>query len=372
MAQVDLTALSVPELRRLLGASRERGQAAVSYQILQELAARRERGLPRLFVARRPAEPRVVAVDLGDPIAESAPDEETEDDIPPLPPGWVPQAPAPAAATARSSGRSRTPPSAGTPRKTVVAKVAPAPTAGVRATSAAQATPALEPPPDPVAPRPFEADRAPGREPLGPPRERSPRRELARWSGLIFAGGVAMGATFGWWAEGVTQRLFQQDTAVTAAASTPAPAGTPVTAAPPTATPAAAAPVQDASGDVLAADLPSATAPPVVRPAAPPLGRLPRAAPAGCVAAATPADRTICRHPQLVSRQRELRRAYAEALVAHADRARLRQRQLAWREARNAVTAPDRLAQLYDERIRRLHAATADAKRQRQHATRRA
>jgi hypothetical protein len=58
-----------------------------------------------------------------------------------------------------------------------------------------------------------------------------------------------------------------------------------------------------------------------------------------------------------------LRQAYAEALEAHADRALLRQRQLAWRSARDPVSDPARLAQLYDERIRKLRGATAEARR---------
>ena len=83
-----------------------------------------------------------------------------------------------------------------------------------------------------------------------------------------------------------------------------------------------------------------------------------------CAGAATPADRTICESPRLQKLQRELRAAYAEALQAHQDRDTLRQRQLSWRDARNDVTEPDDLAQLYEQRIRKLNAATADAKRQ--------
>jgi uncharacterized protein YecT (DUF1311 family) len=84
-----------------------------------------------------------------------------------------------------------------------------------------------------------------------------------------------------------------------------------------------------------------------------------------CAAAPTLADRAICQSPHLQRLQRELRRAYAEAMMVHQDRALLRSRQLAWREARNDVAAPGRLAQIYEDRIRRLQAATADARRQR-------
>ncbi|MFI4966995.1 MAG: hypothetical protein ACHP9T_16715, partial [Caulobacterales bacterium] len=84
-----------------------------------------------------------------------------------------------------------------------------------------------------------------------------------------------------------------------------------------------------------------------------------------CEAAPTPADREICGDAQLRRLQGELRRAYAEALDAHQDRALLRQRQLAWRDARNPVSDPARLAQLYRERIRKLNAATAAARQQR-------
>jgi uncharacterized protein len=89
------------------------------------------------------------------------------------------------------------------------------------------------------------------------------------------------------------------------------------------------------------------------------------AAAGACATAPTPADREICGDPKLRRLQGELRRAYTEALGAHQDRTLLRQRQLAWREARNTVTDPDRLARLYEERIRKLNAATAAARQQR-------
>ena len=80
-----------------------------------------------------------------------------------------------------------------------------------------------------------------------------------------------------------------------------------------------------------------------------------------CAGQPTPADKVICGDPALKTLQRELQRAYAAALAAHDDKAQLRERQLAWRDARSAVTDPARLTILYDERIRKLNAAAAEA-----------
>jgi uncharacterized protein len=80
-----------------------------------------------------------------------------------------------------------------------------------------------------------------------------------------------------------------------------------------------------------------------------------------CAGQPTPADRIICGTPRLQHLQKDLREAYADALDAHQDRDLLREHQLAWREARNTVTEPQRLVQLYEERIRKLKAATAEA-----------
>jgi uncharacterized protein len=85
----------------------------------------------------------------------------------------------------------------------------------------------------------------------------------------------------------------------------------------------------------------------------------------GCASARTPADREICADPSLRRLQRQLQRAYAQALEAHQDRTLLRQRQLAWRDARDTVSDPGRLARLYEQRIHKLNAATAEARRQR-------
>ena len=86
MPQVNLSALNGQELRHLLDASRRRGDASLSYKVLQEMAARREApGERRPSKGRRPAEPRVIAVDLGDPMEAPA------DDVPPMP-NWRPPA----------------------------------------------------------------------------------------------------------------------------------------------------------------------------------------------------------------------------------------------------------------------------------------
>jgi uncharacterized protein len=91
----------------------------------------------------------------------------------------------------------------------------------------------------------------------------------------------------------------------------------------------------------------------------------PAAGSLACAADLTPADRVICGDPNLRRLQRDLRVAYAEALAAHQDRALLRQRQLAWRDARNNIADSERLTWAYEQRIRKLKSATADARRQR-------
>jgi hypothetical protein len=91
----------------------------------------------------------------------------------------------------------------------------------------------------------------------------------------------------------------------------------------------------------------------------------PAAGSLACAAEPTPADRVICGDPNLRRLQRDLRVAYAEALAAHQDRALLRQRQLAWRDARNNIADSERLTWAYEQRIRKLKSATADARRQR-------
>lgn len=303
MPQVDLATLSAPELRRLLDTTRGRGDAALSYRILQEMAARREgRGRRGLLAARRPAEPRVVAVDLGDPL-------EPQDELPPMP-RWRVPADRPAAAP--------------------------------------------EPETLPEAPETAVEDWDLRLRPAELEGLRAPRR--SRWAAAGSALGVvlvfALGGSAGW---------FARDLLSPAAASAAAPV--PIAApAPPPATEPATLPLEV---------LPAETAPepepePVAEAVPPPAPEAPPAMAEGCAAEPTPADRAICGDPELRRLQAELRRAYAEAMEAHEDRARLRERQLAWREARNAVTDPQRLARLYEQRIRRLDAAAAEARRARQ------
>src|SRR5665213_1017622 len=80
MLNVDLSTLRGQELRQLLDTTRQRGQAALTYEILREMAARRERGdddRPRgLCGSRRPPEPRPVTLSFGDPM-----DRDDEEDL---------------------------------------------------------------------------------------------------------------------------------------------------------------------------------------------------------------------------------------------------------------------------------------------------
>lgn len=401
MPQVNLSDLNGPDLRRLLDATRGRGNAALSYTILQEMAARREgRGQRGLFLTRRPAEPRIVAVDLGDPM-------EREDDLPPMP-HWRPPAESQASASAGLE-----PPAGPDARKSRRRKAQPSAT-GESAEAAPDATVEVEP----AAPPPLEMklprsvwdddpeppeDKAatsqdwdvrlgdPGAETRGPAR------------GGLAAGlavGIAVGVVLGWSLSGIPRRAPLPPAAapagpiMTAAldrAPAPVAAPAPPIAAEPEATP-------DAPSDP-AADLPSpephevaANPPAAVEVAAEahgeaiepsqPAHQIAQAAetaesPAAAVAVAasvehnacasepTPADRKICSDARLRGLQRELRRAYAEALQAHRDRSLLRERQLAWRDARDSVSDPTRLAMLYEQRIRKLNAATAAARQQR-------
>lgn len=310
--QLDLTSLSAAELRSLLDSARDRGQAAQSYQILQEMARRREGG-PKPRGRRRGTEPRIIDLDLGDPL-----DRRDEDDhlAMPEPP----------------------PPADGNPEGD--------PLAGL--------TLAAPPPPAPPK-RP--------RERRGPP-------------GLVlFAAGASVGVAAGvalamWSGVGPSRALTPAAPApVEVAAVQPPAALTPAVAemAPPP-----PLPVETAAPDAPAPDrLDVVLTSPDASDAAEDAGataETPEPPPAeadACAAAPTPADRAICADPALQRLQRDLRQAYAEALDAHADRSLLRQRQLAWRDARNEVEDPVRLAGLYEQRIRKLAAATADAKRQR-------
>lgn len=366
MPQLDLANLSGPELRRLLDASRARGEATLSYNILQEMAARRERDARGRAAKRRGAEPRVVEMNLGDPI-------EPEDDVPPMP-NWRPPEPeTPAVAREAEAAPS--------PRR----KTKAVPTAATTApdTPTAEPLPALELKP----PRSVWDDDPPATvEPadpmnlsLGaPPRGSETARPHRRFHvpGAGFAAGIALGAALGWWAGDMLDVPPSPSTNAPLAIETAALVAPPAFAAVAEAQPEpeeAPAPAVEAAAPELAESPPSApdaddgardaTAQAVEPLAAPALSRV--AADDACAAEPTPADREICSDPDLQRLQRELRQAYAEALEAHEDRGLLRQRQLAWRDARNTVAEPSRLAQLYEQRIRKLNSATAAARQQR-------
>lgn len=356
MPQVDLSSLSGSELRALLNATRERGEAAQSYRILQEMAARRGDS-PAPPGARRPPEPRVIEVDLGDPLDREAADD--EDDVPPLPPNWKPTPPrTPAPAAARPAAK---PAPRATPQP--AAKVAPPPKP--------KPAPAAEEPLPPIAavhfrdvvtdkdPEPLAWDLPPpGRE---PPSSREPRPRARHTAAILAAGlvvGIGLGVVVG---EAFRAPPRQPTVAAFRAAAQPQPQLQPAaqteTAPPPAPYPEAppdTAPQQAAPPD---------TAPPDTAPAeaSEPAPAPPQAG--GCAAATTPADRTICGSAELRRLQRELRQAYAQALAVHHDRDLLREHQLAWASARDGVTDPHALARLYSERIRKLNAATQDARR---------
>lgn len=330
MPLIDLSTLDGPELRRLLDSTRRQGQAAQSYEILQEMEARRHSGpRPRPLSLKRPArKPRTIELALGDPLD---PKEEplldtADEDVPPL--------------------RLAEPP----------------------------------PPPPPPAAKP---------------------RGWAHWGALIFSLGLAAGVAGGWWAadyanSGAPQPGPPPPPAAQAAVETAAlaPALPPANAEPsdslvpepPATTLVPPPPATPDAAPAPSAAAPAATAPEAVTSAAtvptpPPLPETKpeEAAPAAkatratagdaaCASAPTPADRTICADPALRRLQAELRGAYAEALKAHEDKVLLRQRELAWAEARKGVTDPDELARLYRERIAKLKAATSEALRLREAA----
>jgi uncharacterized protein YecT (DUF1311 family) len=104
--------------------------------------------------------------------------------------------------------------------------------------------------------------------------------------------------------------------------------------------------------------------------APPPPVRLAKAEPAPPKAApprdacqrATPADRLVCADLGLRLMDVELKEAYIRALNARADPVALGQDQAAWRRARDQVSDPDRLERLYDQRIRELDAVATAAR----------
>lgn len=331
MPDINLSTLSGPELRRLLDGARARGQASLAHNILKEMEERRAgRG-------RQGAIPtRIVAVDLSDPM-------DAEDEPPPEPrpePEADAEAPLYLAATPR-----------------------PAPKAA-RARKKKPEPPAPNPHVPPPSPLELERVRRPARFPFGP--------------AAGFAAGIAVGVAAGW---GLANADLSRQAPPPPAAppadflQTAALVQPPAPAAPPPA-PVAAQPQVPASEPVAAefreASATEAPEPEAVAQAEPPPPKIvvlktasaaKEGGDANCAAEPTPADRTICADPQLKKLQGELREAYGEALEAHEDRGLLRQRQLAWRDARNSVSDPESLARLYEQRIRKLHAA-AEAARQ--------
>jgi len=327
MPEVNLSTLRDRELRQLLDSARQRGQASLSYMILQEMDARRTHG-GREKPARRPAEPRIVAVDLSDPL-------ERTDDLA-SPDEW-----------------------------------APAPQA--------QAEPHDEPGRPLAEEPPLRLDRAQtaGRPPPPPPKARM--RSRSGWGALLFACGLALGLAGGWkaaeYAYGprLAKAMAPEPAAASPQAAAPATAPEPAAAVPePPPPPPAVEPapqIAEVAPETPAPNADPAPPPPEAedQPQAPAAdeGRSGQPEAIRCSAEPTPADQAICRSPRLQRLQRELRRAYAAALEAHEDRALLRQRQLAWADARDAVGDPERLARIYEDRIRRLDAATAEALRER-------
>jgi uncharacterized protein YecT (DUF1311 family) len=334
MPDVDLSSLSGTELRRLLDSSRARGQASLSYQVLKEMAERRERGGRK---PRRGGGAHVVSLDLGERL------EADDGDV-------------------------------------------------------AVAEREAEPPPQTLADPPGGAQPEPDEaaplylQPEPPPAVRTTRRERGpggRWPTVGFLAGLALGAGLGWGGdELMRQRQLDANATAAVAASDAAlkaqPVDTPAVAppAPPPAiaetAPAAPAAPEASSAPTATPPPPQAVAPQPAIPAPPPApvvaertpipegpaAELPAvdSASGACAQAATPADRTICGDPELQRLQRELREAYAKALDAHQDRALLREHQLAWRDARSNISDPARLTQLYEARIRTLKSATAAAR----------
>jgi uncharacterized protein YecT (DUF1311 family) len=435
MPQVNLTNVTGQELRQLLDSSRRRGDAALSYRILQEMAARREAPAERrAFKGRRPAEPRLVAVEFGDPLDKT-------EDLPPMP-NWRPPGPQTASETASETEiETSAPPesalAAATPQPRR-SRRAPQPDRALAMAAAASASFAAEddaPPPSPSldADRPLslrefdpepiedEADDPPppssGFQPIElgvpkqPPRSRG-RLLFGAVLGVIL--GIAVGWLGGWLARDGMSRPSGPAAPVQTAALAPVPAPAPAAvavepapdvsattalgpgdaqpapqdSAPPASPPKAqdTAPVPDGTAMELPApgteeaEAEAAKAAKAERAAktaeraraARERAALAQAAPEapavakGCGIQPTPADRTICGDARLRRLQADLRRAYDEALAAHEDRALLREHQLAWRDTRSAVADPERLARLYEERIRKLNAATAEARRARQ------
>jgi uncharacterized protein YecT (DUF1311 family) len=409
MPQVNLTDATGQELRQLLDSSRRRGDAALSYRILQEMAVRRDAPAERRRAKpRRPAEPRHFVMEVAED--SEAPE---ADDVPPMP-AWRP----PALVAAAAAPPPEAPPAPARPRSRRKARperamaMAAAPAPSVAANEEVSTSAHLEDD-RPLSlhdfdPEPFD-DAAHGAAhanlrfqpielgvPKAPPRSRLRLLAVAAL-GAVF--GIAVGWLGGWLArDGMTRPAAPAPIQTAALAPQPAPA-------PPPAAPIAQEPTPQTPLDASAAPAPETVPTPPPSPKAPEAAPIPDgvamelpasgtdeadaqaakpaakaaakvrpghdlalapAAPAlakGCATQPTPADRVICGDAKLKRLQGDLRRAYDAALQAHEDRALLREHQLAWRDERSTVTDPDRLARLYEQRIRKLNAATAEAQR---------
>jgi uncharacterized protein YecT (DUF1311 family) len=361
--------MSGPELRQLLDSVRSRGQAAQSYEILQEMARRRDDesagdGRKRRFGGKRRAEaPHIIELDLGDPL-EPQPEPWEVEDLP-----EAPREPLTLAPFEEDDGFLQPPPPAAErpvddePPLTLGREPEP-----VRAAS--RRTPK---PPKPA--RPPKAAR-PAPPPKAPKASRPARRP---GSALGFALGGLAGIVLGVGVGGSLREAF----ALPQASDEPPPMAV---APPPPLPPIAPEPAVVAEAELpretqlaeaidapealtAAEDVAAMTPSPDVEAEPPKVEAKPEPkvelAAAACAAEPTPADRAICGDAELQKLQRDLRQAYAGALAAHADRDLLRQRQLAWRDARNGVSDTSKLAALYEARIRKLNAATADARLQR-------
>ncbi len=316
MPHVNLSTLNASELRNLLDSARSRGQPTLAYDILQEMAVRRDQtGERRGLFGRRDTGSRVVELDLGDSL-------EAKDEVPPLPAWRLPTDPGP---------------------------------------MRAEADPDLEPDDElRLAPAAYDIRRPP------PPRR-------VRLPGPGFVAGTAVGAVagaaFGVWAVGFARPDAPPPAAAVQTAMAPVVPAIQPPAPIVTASGPAVSPVPEVAPQPVA-ELPAPEVVPEPAPAPAPVELAQAPEPAvtavsGCTAAPTPADQAICEDPELQRLQQELRQAYAVALDAHAERALLRQRQLAWAETRNPVADPERLARLYHDHIHKLNAATAEARRQR-------
>jgi uncharacterized protein YecT (DUF1311 family) len=371
MPDVDLAALSGPELRGLLGSARERGDAALSYEILKEMAARRE---PRPGVSRRRprGEPRIVSVDLGDPT-------DRKDELPPMR-AWRP----PPKDVEAADVRVPPPPDApGHPLGRAQAQPGPErawpPITLLRAEDFEAMTMAAAERPAGAIPEPDRALGEPGPTVESLPAPRRHRAKRIASLAVSAAVGAAGGMGLGWFLGGMSRTppsVTAPPEIAHAMTVTPGDLHAPASgagglAASPTPAPSQPLAAQAAARETeLESPQPSSQEgdlsppePPRPPPATP--AETPAARTNACTSEPTAADRTICGDPELRRLQRQLRQAYADALEAHRDKALLRQRQLAWREARNAITDPERLAFAYEQRIQQLKAATADARKHR-------